>query len=374
MEEIVNSSLVEHFSKIEDPRMIKKCRHKLIDIIVITVCASICRFDESWEAVEHFGKIKIDWFKNFLELPNGIPSHDTIRRMFLILDSLKFQQCFYSWANDLRETITGETIAIDGKALRGSRDNVLGKKAIYMVSAWANENKLVLGQVKVDEKSNEITAIPKLLDLLDVSGCTITMDAMGTQKKIAEKINDKKADYVLGLKGNHGNLHDDVKTYIDDQLDNGITDKSHQVKETVDADHGRVEERKFHLFTDLDWLVQRRDWKGLTGIGVVESTIVKNEKVSFERRFYITSLNCVDRFAKNVRGHWGVESMHWTLDVAFNEDRSTRKKENSPANSTVLKHIVLNLLKKEKTEKISINRKRGLACIDPNYLERVIFG
>ncbi len=371
----MNSSLVDNFSKIQDPRMVNKCAHNLIDVLVIVVCASLCRFDESWKSIEDFGNLRKSWLAKFLELPNGIPSMDTMRRVFLLINPLEFQKCFYEWADNFREKITGETIAIDGKCSRGSRDDNLGKKAIHTVSAWANENQLILGQVKVDEKSNEITAIPKLLELLDVAGCTVTIDAMGTQKKIAEKIIDGKADYVLGLKGNQSTLHDDVKTYIDDQLDVKITDESHQMKETTDADHGRVEERKFHLFTEVDWLEQRPDWKGLTGIGVVESTVEKNGKTSFERRFYITSLNCIDRFAKGVREHWGVEnSLHWTLDVAFNEDKSTRKKGNSPANSAVLRHITLNLLKKEKTLKRSINTKRSHACMNLDYLEKVVFG
>ncbi len=371
----MSANLVEHFSKIKDPRIINKCDHKLIDILVIVVCASLSRFDDSWESIEDFGNLRKDWLKQFLELPNGIPSMDTMRRVFLLIDPAEFQSCFHDWAGAFRSKITGETIAIDGKCSRGSRDETLGKKAIHMVSAWANENQLVLGQVKVDEKSNEITAIPKLLKLLDISGCTVTIDAMGTQKKIAEDIVDNSGDYILGLKGNQGNLHDDVKTYINDQLDTKITDGSHQTKETTDADHGRIEERKFHLFTDISWLDQKSDWKGLTAIGVVESNVEKNGRLSFERRFYITSLSCIDRFSKGVREHWGVEnSLHWTLDVAFDEDRSTRKKGNSPANSAVLRHITLNLLKKEKTLKRSINTKRSHACINLSYLEKVVFG
>jgi predicted transposase YbfD/YdcC len=370
----MSSSLIAHFSKVKDPRMVNKCDHLLIDIIVIVVCASLCRYDESWEQIEEFGNIRKDWFKKFLKLPNGIPSHDTMRRVFLLIDPVHLQECFYSWANELRTKISGETVAIDGKASRGSRDIALDKKAIYTVSAWAVENQLVLGQVKVGEKTNEITAIPKLLELLDVSGCTVTIDAMGTQKAIAKYIADQKADYILGLKGNQGNLHDDVKTYINDQLDEKMTDESHLEKLTVDADHGRHEQRKFHLFTDIDWLEQKPDWAGLAGIGVVESTIEKNGKISFERRFYITTLTCIEKFSKSARGHWGIENnLHWTLDVAFNEDKSTRRKGESPANSAILRHITLNILKKDKTKKMSINRKRQRACIDLDYLQTLVF-
>lgn len=371
----MNSSLVEHFSDIKDPRIEKKCDHLLIDILVIAVCASLCRFDESWKSMEDFANLKKSWLEKFLKLPNGIPSFDTIRRVFLLLDPEEFQECFYGWASSFKSKISGETIAIDGKCSRGSTDKSSGKRAIHMVSAWANENKMVLGQIKVDEKSNEITAIPKLLDLLDVSGCTVTIDAMGTQKEIAEKIIDNEADYVLGLKGNQGNLFDDVKTYINDQLDTKLTDLSHQKKDTADADHGRIEEREFHLFTDIKWLEQKTSWKGLNGIGVVENKIEKDGQISCERRFYLTSLKEIDYFSKAVREHWGIEnSLHWTLDVAFNEDRSTRKKGHSPSNSAVLRHITLNLLKKEKSLKRSINTKRSHACMNPDYLEKLVFG
>ena len=371
----MSSSLVEHFSKVKDPRVIGRCNHLLVDIIVIAVCASLCRCDESWEQVEEFGNIKKSWLKNFLKLPHGIPSHDTIRRVFILINPVELQKYFFEWADSFRTYISGETIAIDGKASRGSRDLAPDKKAIYTVSAWAVENQLVLGQVKVNEKSNEITAIPKLLELLDVSGCTVTIDAMGTQKAIAKAIVEKDADYILGLKGNQGNLHDDVKTYIDDQLDEKIADKSHQEKLTVDADHGRHEQRQFHLFLDIDWMEQKPDWAGLAGLGVVESTIEKNGKISFERRYYITTLICIEIFAKGVRGHWGIENnLHWSLDVAFNEDKSTRRKGEAPANSAVLRHITMNILKQDKTKKMSINRKRQRACIDLDYLQTLVFG
>ena len=370
----MSSSLVEHFSKVKDPRVIGRCNHLLVDIIVIAVCASLCRCDESWEQVEEFGNIKKSWLKNFLKLPHGIPSHDTIRRVFILINPVELQKYFFEWADSFRTYISGETIAIDGKASRGSRDLAPDKKAIYTVSAWAVENQLVLGQVKVNEKSNEITAIPKLLELLDVSGCTVTIDAMGTQKAIAKAIVEKDADYILGLKGNQGNLHDDAKTYIDDQLDKKITDKSHQEKLTVDADHGRHEQRRFHLFTDIEWLDQRLDWEGLASIGVVESTIERNGKTSFERRYYIATLTCIEKFSKSVRDHWGIENgLHHTLDVAYNEDKITRRKGESPANSAVLRHISMNLLKNEKSKKVSINRKRQMACLLPDYLEKIVF-
>ncbi len=370
-----STSLIANFSNLKDPRIVKKTDHKLIDIIVIAVCATLCRFDESWESIEDFAEIRFEWLKEFLELPNGIPSHDTFRRVFLLLDPIEFQACFNEWANNFRHAIARETIAIDGKTVCGSRDQALGRKAIHVVSAWATENKLVLGQIKVDEKSNEITAIPKLLELLDIAGCTVTLDAMGTQKEIAKQIIGQEADYILGLKGNQGNLHDDVKTYIDDQLNIKITDISHQIKETTDADHGRIEIRKYHLFTNIDWLEQREEWAELNGIGVVESSVERNGNTSFERRYYITSLKSVDQFSKSTREHWSIENgLHWVLDVAFDEDRSTQKKGNAPINSTILKHIAINLLKQEKTVKGSINRRRARAAADTGYLEKIIFG
>ena len=371
----MSNSLVEHFSTLKDPRMVKKCDHKLIDILVIVVCATICRWDESWEQVADFAVERESWLRKFLELPAGIPSHDTLRRVFLLLDPNELQSCFLGWASCFRTKISGETIAIDGKTVRGSRDKSSNKRPIHVVSAWANENQLVLGQVKVDEKSNEITAIPELLNLLDIAGCTITIDAMGTQKKIVEVISDKNADYVLGLKSNQKALHDDVKTYIDDQLDIALTDDSHSEKKTADADHGRIEERSFHLFTDISWIEKKDSWKNFNAIGVVQARIERDGGVSTDRRYYITSLKDVDNFAKHVRGHWGVEnSLHWTLDVAFNEDKCTRRKGNAPANSNVLKHMVLNLLKREKTKKIAINRKRAMAGWRNDYLEKIVFG
>lgn len=367
-------NLVEHFSTLEDPRILKKCDHKLIDVLVIAVCATLCRFDESWEAIEEFGIEREDWFKKFLELPNGIPSHDTFRRVFLLIDPKEFSLCFVSWANSFRQKTTGEIIGVDGKTLAGSRDSQRGMRGVHIVSAFANENKLVLGQIKVDEKSNEITAIPELLNLLDIKGCTVTIDAMGAQKEIAKKIIEKKADFTLGLKGNQGNLHDDVKTYINDQVDSKTTDKTHQILKTTDADHGRVEERTFHLFTNLKWLNEKEKWSGLSGIGMVEAVVTKGSKTTNERRYFLTSLTEINQFSKSVREHWGIESEHWILDVAFNEDNCVRRKGDSPANSAVLKHIVLNLLRNEKTRKISTNRKRSLACLRLDYLEKIVFG
>lgn len=371
----LSTSFIEHFSKIEDPRILKKCEHKLIDILVIAVCATICRFDESWDSVEEFGNERKDWFKKFLDLPNGIPSHDTFRRVFLLLNPSALNTCFVEWANSMREKIPDEIIAIDGKTLAGSRDGDIRKKGVHIVSAWANENKLILGQLKVDEKSNEITAIPKLLDLLDIKGCTVTIDAMGTQREIAKKIIEGEGDYVLGLKGNQGTLLDDVKTYIDDQLAPDINEKNYQILETTDADHGRIETRKFYLFTEIDWLEQRPNWAGLHGIAAIDSIVENKGKISTERRYFITSHTDVLKFSKSARAHWGIEnSVHWILDVSFNEDNSTRKKGHSPENCAVLRHVVLNLLKREKSRKISVNRKRMMACIRPDYLEKIIFG
>jgi predicted transposase YbfD/YdcC len=370
-----SASIEEYFGEITDPRINRTKLHKLIDILTIAICASVCGADK-WEDVETFGKAKEEWFKAFLELPNGIPSHDTFNRVFNHLDPVEFRTSFLKWVRAVNEIIDGQVIALDGKVLRRSHDRLLGKAAIDMVSAWATENHLVLGQVKVDEKSNEITAIPQLLQALEVSGCIITIDAMGCQTEIAREIIQQDADYVLALKDNQGNLFDDVKLLFDDLEDSDYKAYSYNYHETVNKGHGRIEIRECWTISDIDTICHLRGfkkWEKLRTVSRIRAQRWIGEEKSSEDRYHIASTTGAKKVLGTVRSHWGVEnSLHWTLDMAFDEDRSRIRKEYGAENFAVLRHIALNLLKQEKTCKRSISGKRLLAGWDENYLRKVI--
>ncbi len=365
-------SIEAHFKGLPDPRYHNK-KHKLVDIMTIAICASICGAD-TFKQIEDFGKAKIKWFQRFLELPFGIPSHDTFGRIFAAIDPKDFQRSFIDWVQAVQDVLSGQTIAVDGKTLRRSFDTSSDKKAIHMVSAWASENGFVLGQIKTEEKSNEITAIPQLLKMLELSGCIVTIDAMGCQKKIAKTIIKKGADYLFSLKGNHSELHDDVKVFFEGCLKDKFKDVPYDFHETVDGNHGRIETRKFWTVSDINWLYGKRLWDGLKTIGMVESERQTGGETSKERRFFISSLDSdAKAFGKAVRNHWGIEnSLHWTLDIAFREDESRIRKDNAPENFAVLRHIALNLLKAEKSFKGSIKTKRLMAGWETSYLEKVI--
>lgn len=302
-----------------------------------------------------FGQAKHDWFKTFLELPHGIPSDDTFRRVFARLAPGEFQRSFLAWVESVSELTRGQIVAIDGKQPTGSADRRAGKSAINMVSAWASENRLVLGQVKVDDKSNEITAIPQLLDMLEVAGCIVTIDAIGCQTEIAEKIIEKEADYVLAVKGNQGNLYEDIVGYFDWALEDKFNQTSYTTYETIDGEHGRIERRRYYATSDIEWLRKKSCWKGLRSIAMVESErTVQGKETSLERRYYISSLQAdAKQLGKAIRGHWSVEnSLHWVLDVGFREDASRIRKDHAPENMATLRHIALNLLKAERTAKV----------------------
>jgi len=365
---MATASILHHFSEIDDPRIDRQKKHALPDIFFITLCAVICGAD-NWVAIEEFGKAKESWFAKELNLKHGIPSHDTFGDVFAAIDTEHFSLCFSRWVSDLAALTEGDVIAIDGKCLRRSIDVASKKAAIYMVSAWAQRNSLVLGQAKVSEKSNEITAIPNLLSRLDISGAVITIDAMGCQKKIAKQIIGQGGDYVLSLKGNQGALHDDVVTYYTSQLSPSVSVKK------VDGGHGRVETRMIRVSGDIAWLQARHSWTGLRSILAVTATRDTGDTVTEETRYFISSLSADDpeKLEHVVRAHWSIENnLHWVLDIAFDEDSNRTRMGHSAANLAIVRHIALNLIKNETTSKVGVKTKRLKAGWDNDYLLRII--
>jgi predicted transposase YbfD/YdcC len=370
-------SLEEVFGGIQDPRIDRTKLHKLIDIIIIAICAVICGA-EGWEEIEQFGKEKQEWLENILELPNGIPSHDTISRVFSKINPQDFEKCFFEWVSSITGNIKG-VVAIDGKTLRRSHDKSIGKKALHLVSAWAAENRLVLAQLATEEKSNEITAIPELLCMLDLSGCIVTIDAMGTQKKVVKQIVEQKGDYALALKKNQGTLYTKVQEAFELAKKDDFSSVKHEKTRIEETGHGRQEIRSYWIIDDesvISVLNPNGDWEHLRSIGMVESTRVIGDKTTKQVKYYILSIEgMVERFSYAVRAHWGIENtVHWILDVAFREDLSRIREGHSAHNFAVLRHIALNLLQKEKTAKVGIHAKRLKAGWSISYLEKVIFG
>jgi predicted transposase YbfD/YdcC len=340
---MTSKSIFAHFADMPDPREDNR-RHLLIDIIVITICASICGA-EKWDDIEAFGKAKEAWLRRFLTLPHGIPSHDTIGRVFSMLDPEALNRRFLSWVSAVNANRSEEIVAIDGKTLRHSYDRRSGKSAIHMVSAWASTAGLTLGQRRVDEKSNEITAIPELLRILELEGCVVTIDAMGTQREIAKQIVEQNADYVLALKGNQSTLQEEVALYFQGVSEK--TDDDIDYHKDVNKDHGRIEIRECWVTNTIDWIHGNEQWAGLHSVCAVRSTRIIGETETQETRHFISSLTVdAQRMGEIVRAHWGIEnSLHWVLDVAFREDECRKRKDNSAENFAVLRHITLNLLK-----------------------------
>ena len=371
-----SASLLKHFENLEDPRTDYLIEHKLLDIIGITICAVICGA-RTWVEIEEYGISKFKWLKKFLELPNGIPSHDTISRLFAQLNPEQLQSCFLSWIQTIAQLTQGEVIAIDGKTVRHSYDKGKKKGAIQMVSAWACQNRLVLGQVKVDRKSNEITAIPQLLKVLEVEGCIITIDAMGTQKEIAQLIIEQGGDYILSLKGNQGSIHQDVQQLFDWGFKTNWENISHETYSTINKGHGRIEIRRYWLLASVEHLIDAHLWSGLKRVGLIESERkITGQPPTIERRYYLLSLNGgVERFAQASRSHWEIENqLHWCLDVAFNEDDSRIRLGHAPENMALIRHIALNLLSQETSTKVGKKAKRLKAGWDNSYLTKVLTG
>jgi len=363
-------SLIVHFQDLPDPRVERTRDHRLIDLLVIAVCTLLCG-GEGFNDMADFGEAKHDWLKTFLELPKGIPSHDTFNRLFAALDPESFLECFVRWTQSLRAAVSEEIVALDGKALR--RALRAGGSAPVLVSAWARENGLVLGQFQVRAKSNEITAVPELLRALELSGCIVTLDAMGCQKNIAQEIKEAAAEYVLALKGNHETVHEEVKSYLDDAITRGAKELVRH--ETVEKDHGRLETRTYYQSTALDWFEDRAQWEGLQSVGLVEARRqVGAGPVTVERRYYWSSLGLdAARFGRAVRGHWSVENQcHWLLDVQMGEDQSRARAGYAAQNLGTLRRLALNLLKREPTKKRGIKGKQKNAGWDHSYLLKLL--
>lgn len=368
--------LLRIFGGIEDPRVNRTKMHNLIDILVTTLCAVLSGAD-SWTEIELFGKSKLTWLKTFLELPNGIPSHDTYGRVFSRIDPEQLERCFIEFMSELAQTAGGGLIALDGKTLRNSFDTAADKAAIHMVSAWSEANSMVLGQLATEEKSNEITAIPQLLALLEVTDAVVTIDAMGCQKKIAKQIVKQGGHYVLQVKGNQPTLLEMVSNTMDELIDGGIPGIEVSYFEHVDAGHGRIETRRIWITEWTDWFRKRRDWAGLKAFICVERERMVGDKTSLERSYYISDLvgTSPEQMLGYIRGHWGIENkLHWCLDVAFREDDLRQRIGHSAENASRIRRLALNLLRREKTCKAGVKAKRLKAALDENYLLKVITG
>jgi predicted transposase YbfD/YdcC len=384
MQNTVISPLKNQLLQLSDPRLSRRRKHELIDVLMIAVTALLCGA-ENFTHMAQFGKAKEAWLRTFLTLAHGIPSHDTFRRVFMLLAPEKFSAVFLSWTQSLRQAVGAEVVALDGKTVRRSFDSAKGQSAIHLVSAWASANRLVLGQIKVDAKSNEITAVPELLRALELAGCIVTGDALNCQKNIATEIQEADADYVLALKGNHETAHEEIQTFLDAALEETRATKPPGAKlsagaatlaawETVDKGHGRVETRRYYQSAELDWFADRGAWEGLRTVGMVEARREVRGKLTVERRYYLSSLPLdVATFARAVREHWGVENqLHWVLDVQMNEDQNRARGGHAAENLGLLRRLVLNQLRRDTRCQTGIKGKQLNASWDHAYLQSLL--
>ena len=372
VDEAILESVVflDHFADLRDPRQLSKVVYPLDEILLVSLLAVVAGA-ETFTAIAQFGKKKLALLRRFRPFANGTPDHDRLGEVFAALDPEPFQKCFVAWV----ATLTGapaEVVAIDGKTSRRSYQKKGGLNPIHMVSAFAARQRLVLGQVKVAEKSNEIVAIPRLLDMLAIEGAIVTIDAMGCQREIAAKIIDRRADYVLALKGNQGTLREDVELFANEQKAKDFKDATVSQNKTVDGDHGRIETRRTTVFHNIGWLQERHDWPGLKAVVMVESERQSDAKVERETRFYITSsTDKADKLGDVVRRHWAVESMHWLMDCLFRDDECRVRTEHAPANFTTIKHMAHNLLRRH-PDRLSMTTKRLTAAWDEDFLVSLI--
>lgn len=370
----LSASIADHFSDVTDPRRGEPV-YPLHNILFITICAVICGADD-FVAIAKFGRKRKDWLSKYLDLSAGIPSHDRFNAILALVRPEEFEKCLLEWITALQDITNGQVIAIDGKTLRRSYDKASSKSAIHMVSAWATANHISLGQVVVDAKSNEITAIPKLLEMIEISGALVTIDAMGCQTEIATKIIDAEADYCLAVKGNQPTLHNGLIEFFDDHLEDDFARHPVRRFETNEDAHGREDLRSYLICPLPDSLPDADRWKNLKAIGIAINNTMRDGVMVIAIRYYILSKYISGkRFAEAVRGHWGIENhLHWQLDVTFGEDLSRIRKGHADTNFSTLRRTALSLLKREKTEKVGIKNKRLTAAWDQDYLEKVLFG
>jgi len=374
MEKAPVPPLMDYFKGIKDPRVERNKLYPLIEVIVITILA-VMAFAEGWEDIEAYGIAKQEWLKKFLPLQNGIPKHDVYRRVFNCLQPSAIEQCFMAWVRDIKQDIAREIIAVDGKTVRGSFNSQSEASPLHLVSAWATGNRLVIAQVKTQDKSNEITAIPTLLELIALKGCIVTIDAMGCQYKIADQIVSQEADYVFSLKGNQESLCEDVTEYFQG-VDFSHPEPDVMVKTTFDVDHGRQERRWYGVSGNVSWLTERHPaWKTIKSIGIVQSTRVTPEKTTTECRYFVSSLDAdIDLFAEAVRAHWGIEnSLHYVLDVAFREDACRIKSGCAPENWACFRKIAMTVARSDKESTHSVKKRVKQMAWSDAYLERLLF-